>query len=378
MHRIDTSTAQKDKFGAGKNGFTNGDPATGRRATDLNSDMWDAVQEEICNAIESTGIALDKSRHNQLALAISKAIEDGGFLKKSSNLSDVANKYESLSNLGGVAKSGDTMTGKLSLPQASAFGVNSTNALGGHSITFGDNDTGLKQNGDGVLDVYANNQQVMRFEEAVVTSKKAFRTDGSLTVAGDATFNGGGYITKTGLNSYSDGSGNHHQVNGLHLQGTGDLYADVYHHEQIGQYHELAVHVANGGSNGWFGFRNNGDFVANNNLYAGGGRYQPNGDINGTTWGGYLSAWLNTQLTNRDNNINNRATWDYVNGTFVRDIRLGGLESAQVWNAQGFQDQAPYVITGVHNFNSDEFIDTIYRRPFQKNVNNVWYNVGFL
>ncbi|MEG9486922.1 MAG: hypothetical protein MIK87_21285, partial [Pantoea brenneri] len=24
MHRIDTSTAQKDKFGAGKNGFTGG------------------------------------------------------------------------------------------------------------------------------------------------------------------------------------------------------------------------------------------------------------------------------------------------------------------------------------------------------------------
>ncbi len=26
MHRIDTPTAQKDKFGQGKNGFTNGDP----------------------------------------------------------------------------------------------------------------------------------------------------------------------------------------------------------------------------------------------------------------------------------------------------------------------------------------------------------------
>ncbi len=26
MHRIDTKTAQKDKFGAGKNGFTRGNP----------------------------------------------------------------------------------------------------------------------------------------------------------------------------------------------------------------------------------------------------------------------------------------------------------------------------------------------------------------
>ncbi|MCT7166588.1 phage tail protein [Salmonella enterica subsp. enterica serovar Typhimurium] len=66
MHRIDTPTAQKDKFGQGKNGFTNGDPATGRRATDLNSDMWDAVQEEVCTVIEAAGIPLSKGEHTQL------------------------------------------------------------------------------------------------------------------------------------------------------------------------------------------------------------------------------------------------------------------------------------------------------------------------
>ena len=33
MHRIDTKTAQKDKFGAGKNGFTRGNPQTGTPAT---------------------------------------------------------------------------------------------------------------------------------------------------------------------------------------------------------------------------------------------------------------------------------------------------------------------------------------------------------
>ncbi|MDP8640089.1 gp53-like domain-containing protein [Serratia marcescens] len=99
MHRIDTPTAQIDKFGPGKNGFTNGDPATGRRATDLNSDMWDAVQEEMANAIEGNGIALDKSKHNQLYLAIQKAITDPGFLKKANNLSDLANVAEARGNL---------------------------------------------------------------------------------------------------------------------------------------------------------------------------------------------------------------------------------------------------------------------------------------
>ncbi|EOM1496762.1 hypothetical protein ACNCTE_003204, partial [Escherichia coli] len=53
-----------------------------------------------------------------------------------------------------VQRSGDKMTGKLTLPQTSAFGVNTNNVLGGNSIAFGDNDTGIKQNGDGILDVY--------------------------------------------------------------------------------------------------------------------------------------------------------------------------------------------------------------------------------
>ncbi len=59
MHRIDTLTAVKDKFGPGKNGFTDGNIRTGL-ATWLNSAMWDAIQEEICGVIEKAGIELNK------------------------------------------------------------------------------------------------------------------------------------------------------------------------------------------------------------------------------------------------------------------------------------------------------------------------------
>ena len=62
--------------------------------------------------------------------------------------------------------------GKVQMPQTSAFGVNTTNALGGSSITFGDNDTGIKQNGDGLLDIYANNVQVFRFQNGDLYSYK--------------------------------------------------------------------------------------------------------------------------------------------------------------------------------------------------------------
>ncbi len=72
MHRIDTPTAQKDKFGQGKNGFTNGDPTTGTPSTHLNSDIFDALQEEPCTVIEKSGIKLDKNRHDQFYQAIKK------------------------------------------------------------------------------------------------------------------------------------------------------------------------------------------------------------------------------------------------------------------------------------------------------------------
>lgn len=70
MHRIDTSTAQKDKFGAGKNGFTRGTPQTGTPATDLDDDYFDAIQEELAGIVEASGEALDKTKRNQVLTAM--------------------------------------------------------------------------------------------------------------------------------------------------------------------------------------------------------------------------------------------------------------------------------------------------------------------
>lgn len=102
------------------------------------------------------------------------------------------------------------------------------------------------------------------------------------------------------------------------------------------------------------------------------------GDIRGSLWGDWLSHWLYGQFATRDNNINARATVDYVNQTFVRDVRAGNVESAQVWRAYGYNDQTPYVITGVINGNTDDLIDSLTRRPLQKNINGVWYNIDFI
>ena len=267
MHRIDTPTAVKDKFGPGKNGFTDGNIRTGRHATWLNSAMWDALQEEICGVIEKAGIELNKEEHDQLykaiLLLVGSAINEEALLIKN-NLSDVEDSDEAVENLGlkpavdkaknAVQRDGDTMTGELKIRGVNALrifneafglifrrseeclhliptsegqgengdigplrpfainlrtgeismshkvsvgggsqvngalGIGVQNALGGNSIAFGDNDTGLKQNGDGILDVYANNQHVLRFQSDSIQSNKAVNVTGRVTPSDYANF----------------------------------------------------------------------------------------------------------------------------------------------------------------------------------------------
>lgn len=80
MHRIDTSSAQVDKFGTGKNGFTGGNPQTGKLPTALDADYFDSVQEEIAGVIEAAGIVLNKSNNSQLLAAIKGLVGSGRLL----------------------------------------------------------------------------------------------------------------------------------------------------------------------------------------------------------------------------------------------------------------------------------------------------------
>lgn len=100
------------------------------------------------------------------------------------------------------------------------------------------------------------------------------------------------------------------------------------------------------------------------------------GNINGSLWGGWLNNWLGNEFGIRDNNINARATIDWVRQNFLSGFRLGGVESAQVWRAYGYNDTPPYVITGVINGNTDDLIDTVTRRPLQMYING-WRNIDW-
>ncbi|HFE7027818.1 TPA: hypothetical protein ACF951_003107 [Salmonella enterica] len=122
MHRIDTKTAQKDKFGAGKNGFTRGNPQTGTPATDLDDDYFDMLQEELCSVVEASGASLEKGRHDQLLTALRALL-----LSRNNPFGDIKSDGTvptALENLGlGEAAKRDVGTGSNQLPDMSAFGL---------------------------------------------------------------------------------------------------------------------------------------------------------------------------------------------------------------------------------------------------------------
>ncbi|EGD9966481.1 phage tail protein [Shigella sonnei] len=78
------------------------------------------------------------------------------------------------------------------------LGIGTTNALGGSSIVLGDNDTGFKQNGDGLLDVYANGQRVFRFQNGVTIAFKNIQAGNAkkftLSSANNSTKNAAFYL----------------------------------------------------------------------------------------------------------------------------------------------------------------------------------------
>lgn len=185
MHRIDTPTAQKDKFGQGKSGFTNGDPTTGTPSTGLDEAIFDAWQEEVCTVIERTGIKLNKDQHDQLYQAIRTLSKEdlSKALLKAQNLADLPDKGAARSSLEVYSqsqtdgkylpKTGGTVTGALHVT---------------HSVNVGDVDSGLIASGDGNVAFYANNVKTGEWNNDRLHWIKNMEIGGALNVSGDANF----------------------------------------------------------------------------------------------------------------------------------------------------------------------------------------------
>lgn len=73
MKRIDTTNRAQDLFGAGKDGFKDGNIALGQLPTEFNAAWVNGVQEELLNIIEAAGIAPLEATRNQVLLALRAA-----------------------------------------------------------------------------------------------------------------------------------------------------------------------------------------------------------------------------------------------------------------------------------------------------------------
>ncbi|EGA9821560.1 shikimate transporter [Salmonella enterica] len=81
------------------------------------------------------------------------------------------------SDVGALPITGGRLNGPL--------GIGTDNALGGNSIVLGDNDTGIKQNGDGVLDIYTNSAHVLRFISSLVECMTNLKVNGNVVATGE-------------------------------------------------------------------------------------------------------------------------------------------------------------------------------------------------
>ncbi|WP_406822537.1 hypothetical protein AB3N53_02435 [Raoultella ornithinolytica] len=95
MRKVSAVTDTADVNGE----FTEGNVAQGVPPTILKADIFNTWQRELVNVVEGAGIILNPESDNQVYLAIKKLTEEGGFLSKSSNLSDVESSEESRANL---------------------------------------------------------------------------------------------------------------------------------------------------------------------------------------------------------------------------------------------------------------------------------------
>lgn len=199
------------------------------------------------------------------------------------------------------------------------------NALGENSIVLGDNDTGFRQDGDGFISFFSNGSRI-------------------------------GHIDELGLHIYKD-----IESNGSNFRLKGNYRHHITFANEDGSIRMFlwkdkdgdGVHINNGSSGGGdFVFKTDGGFALGS-----GAQVASNGDIYGSVWeNNWLSTWLHNHV--------------------VRDIRLGSIEYKNVWRDSGFGDASGYVLTAAINSNADDIVDTVARRPIQKLIGGIWYNVG--
>ena len=241
------------------------------------------------------------------------------------------------------------------------------NALGGNSITLGDNDTGIKQGGDGVLLFYSNGQLAFGLQPAsadfykrVAYIHQGIIPDGSGAFA-DQLNNATAPFVQTQF-AWNPTPGGHYVpiVKGLSIRnGQGYPGAVSFGYlltEQYG-FPVPCIHMRGDGGNDalWQFNPNDKSFISPGALIAGGVRYNTDGNIFGGCWGSNLN--------------------DYLNSSFIRNVRLGGRRSDALYRGGLCEPGNGHVTTGLQIIGEVDGDDWMVSRPLQKYISGNWYNV---
>ncbi|MDL6583709.1 prophage tail fiber N-terminal domain-containing protein [Escherichia coli] len=241
------------------------------------------------------------------------------------------------------------------------------NALGGNSITLGDNDTGIKQGGDGVLLFYSNGQLAFGLQPAsadfykrVAYIHQGIIPDGSGAFA-DQLNNATAPFVQTQF-AWNPTPGGLYVpiVKGLSIRnGQGYPGAVSFGYlltEQYG-FPVPCIHMRGDGGNDalWQFNPNDKSFISPGALIAGGVRYNTDGNIFGGCWGSNLN--------------------DYLNSSFIRNVRLGGRRSDTLYREGLCEPGNGHVTTGLQIIGEVDGDDWMVSRPLQKYISGNWYNV---
>ncbi|EBW6359694.1 hypothetical protein DPU24_02335 [Salmonella enterica subsp. enterica serovar Oranienburg] len=113
---------------------------------------------------------------------------------------------------------------------------------------------------------------------------------------------------------------------------------------------------------GEFVFGKNSEFYSPSHLHAGDAMVATDGNVYGTVWGG----WLN-------NNVNGRATWDWVNQNFITRMRRGEPVNPGKINEYGpAEAPAGCVVTSVRHDPTTAYGIYFTYRPLSVFINGGW------
>ncbi|EHR6530638.1 tail fiber protein [Salmonella enterica subsp. enterica serovar Oranienburg] len=312
--------------------YTAQDATTARKGIIQLSNATDSTSETLAATPKAVKAAMDNAN---------------GRLEKNSNGADIPNKPLFTENIGlketveraknAVQKTGDEMSGKLTLPQTSSFGVNTNNTLGGSSIAIGDNDTGLKGNGDGNLAFMANNVLAGYFNENELQHSKKMLTKNFQALVDDNWPEGaGGFSGQLSSEAPFSVPMVRRQNNDNNffpfLKGKVSLESGYPVAASFGiltsgntNFPQIAIHaktdfdvndkiwifdVATGE------FRAPGRITATEILLSGKSRVAPDGNLYGDVWGGWLNDFLN-------NNFARKNTASLQDWGWIRDDSTG-------------------------------------------------------